>query len=931
MVMDDLPSRDALIHRIADLEDQLVAYRDNQDDACASKDFGLTDFEHAADGICVCHAIAEFPFVRFIFWNRRMVDLTGYTREVINRKGWHQSVYPDPDLQAKAIARMAAMREGVNLEAETWEITRADGNKRNVRISTSVIDDGDGTPRVMAIMHDVTEQQHAEEELKSELAVASQALALSNAKFHNLFENAGDAIFVHDLEGSVIDANQKALALFGYSKPELLSFKIPMLHPTEALEQSKRAFEAILRDGHVRFEIDFINKHGEVIPAEVTSSLFIINGKEVIQGIVRDIRDRRAAEQSRRETLDIIEKSPVAAFLWRNEKDWPVEFVTRNVDRIFGYSDVDFFSGRVLYSKVVHPEDLQRVAHEVATYSQEPGRTAFVHEPYRIVALDGTVHWVNDQTFIRRDHTGSITHFQGIVEDISDKRLAAEQLAAEKERLAVTVRSIGDAVITTDREGRIALMNPIAEHLTGWKEADAIGRRLMNVFRIVDERTGEPCFNPVDKVLSSGKIVDLASHTMLVNRDGKNFIIADSGAPILDLQGEIIGVVLVFRDITSQQRIEKELLKMEKMKSLGVLAGGIAHDFNNFLTGIIGNLSLAKLDVQSGDSVSRALDEMEKAAVRAKNLTQQLLTFSKGGEPVRHTTNIGDLVRESAQFALRGSNVRSRFNIDEGLLLANVDNGQIAQVVHNLVINADQAMPNGGSLSIQVINVTLPPNNPYALEPGNYIQLSIHDEGIGIHPKHLKKIFDPYFSTKQKGSGLGLAVAYSIIAKHDGQLTVDSKLGRGATFTILLPASEDTHVDDSTETRGLVAGHGRILVMDDEDFIRELASVMLDKMGYAVATAPDGQAAVNSYKEALAAGHPFDVVILDLTVPGGMGGKETMRRLLRLDPNVRAIVSSGYSNDPVMANHARYGFCGAVKKPYLVQEMSQVLDAVIKG
>ena len=535
-----------------------------------------------------------------------MVELTGYDLEEINRKGWYQSVYPDPDIQAKAIARMAAMREGIHLEAETWEITRADGINCSLRISTSVLDHGDGKPHVLAIMHDVTQLKRDEEALKRELANADHALKTSDEKYRNLFENAGDAIFIHDLDGTVIDANQKALALFGYGKPELLSIKIPLLHPTEALEQSKWAFEAILRDGHVRFEIDFINKNGEVIPTEVTSSILNISGKKVIQGIVRDIRERKLAEQARRETFAIIEKSPVVAFLWRNETEWPVEFVTRNVGRIFGYSDTDFLSGRILFSKVVHPDDMERVAHEVATYSQEPGRTAFVHEPYRIVAADGTVRWVNDQTFIRRDHTGEITHFQGIVEDITtrvvaeqalreseakfsrifqlnpdtviitrladgvildvndsfskatgysreevigrnsvaelhlwtdpkerrkyvgeilrkgaardmelyfrikngslrlgsvcgamieisgercilgtirditEERQAANQLAEEKERLAVTVRSIGDAVITTDREGRIALMNPIAEDLTGWREADAIGRPLMD-------------------------------------------------------------------------------------------------------------------------------------------------------------------------------------------------------------------------------------------------------------------------------------------------------------------------------------------------------------------------------------------------------------------------------------------------------------------
>ena len=1055
--MEKQSTREALIQRIAELEAELLVCRDSPERTFASGAFGLADIDYAADGVCICHAIDTFPYVQFSFWNRRMVELTGYGREEINRKGWYQSVYPDPDIQAKAMSRMAAMREGIHLKAETWEIARADGINCSLRISTSALDHGDGKPHVLAIMHDVTQLKRDEEALKRELANADHALKTSDEKYRTLFENAGDAIFIHDLDGRIIDANQKALALFGYDKPELLSTKIPSLHPTEALEQSQKAFQAILRDGRVRFEIDFINKNGDLIPAEVTSSILNISGRKVIQGIVRDIRERKLAEQARRETFAIIEKSPVSAFLWRNETEWPVEFVTRNVGRIFGYSDTDFLSGRILFSKVVHPDDIERVAQEVTTYSQEPGRMAFVHEPYRIVAADGTVRWVKDQTFIRRDHSGVITHFQGIVEDITtrvvaeqalreseakfsrifqmnpdtviitrladgvildvndsfrkatgysreevigrnsvaelrlwtdpkerrkyvgeilrkgaardmelyfrikngslrlssvcgamieisgercilgtirditEERQAANQLAEEKERLAVTVRSIGDAVITTDREGRIALMNPIAEDLTGWREAEAIGRPLMGVFRIVNERTGEPCANPVDHVLSTTQIVGLANHTILVARDGREHIIADSGAPILDLQGDIIGVVLVFRDITGQQRIEEELLKMEKLKSLGVLAGGIAHDFNNFLTGIIGNLSLAKLDVQPGNPVSRALDEMEKAAVRAKDLTQQLLTFSKGGEPVKHTTNIGDLVRESAQFALHGSNVCCTFSIDEGLLPADVDDGQIAQVVHNLIINADQAMPNGGTMLIRGTNVTLPLDNPYALKPCNHIQLSIQDEGTGIHPEHLKKIFDPYFTTKQKGSGLGLAVAYSIIARHDGQLTVDSKFGHGTTFTILLPASEETNVIGTRKTGSVLAGHGRILVMDDEDFIRELVSAMLPKMGYEVAVALDGQAAVEIYKEALEAGNPFDAVVLDLTVPGGMGGKEAVRQLRALDPNVRAIVSSGYSNDPVMANHARYGFCGAVKKPYLIQDMSQLLNAVIKG
>jgi PAS domain S-box-containing protein len=903
----------------------------------------------------------------------------------------------------------------------------------------------------------------AQQDLQRELARQSTSLAdatmaskASDARYRALFERAGDALFIENDRDEIIDVNDKACTLLGYAREELLAMTVADIQAPECRGEVGTVLCRELRDYQGKpFEAVDLHKNGTRIPVEVTNTR--LDDKGLVLSIVRDIRERKDAERAHREAYAIIEKSPVVAFLWRNDTDWPVEYVTPNIARVFGYSAEDFLAGRVAYSNVVHAEDLERVQHEVEIYSQDSERTEFTHDPYRIVAQDGAIRWVNDHTVIRRDHTGVITHYQGIVEDITtrlaaeqavresenkfsrifqlsadpvmitrlkdgkildvnqsfieasgfsreevigrysieninlwanpderqtyaealmrdgavrhmelqfrikngdirlgsicgelieiggercifgtmrditDERRAANQLAAEKERLSVTLRSIGDAVITTDREGRIVLMNPIAEDLTGWPEAEAADHPLLDVFRIVNERTREPCVDPVEKVLATGQIVGLANHTMLIARDGREFIIADSGAPILDLEGAIIGVVLVFRDITGQERIEKELLKMEKMQSLGVLAGGIAHDFNNFLTGIIGNLSLAKLDIQPGHPVLRPLDEMEKAALRAKALTQQLLTFSKGGEPVRRTAIVTDLVREAAQFALRGSNVRCDLKIDADLRPVDIDEGQIAQVVQNLILNADQAMPDGGIVTIAGTNVSLPSDNPFALAPGDYVQLSIQDQGMGIKPAHVKKVFDPYFTTKQKGSGLGLAVAYSIISKHDGQLTVASTLGEGSRFTVLLPASASEVAAAKKAHDGLIAGSGRILVMDDEDFIRDLALAMLKKMGYDVALARDGQTAVTMYREAFKTENAFDAVILDLTVPGGLGGQEALHQLQALDPDVRAIVSSGYSNDPVMANHAHYGFSGAVKKPYLIQEMSRVLNEVIKG
>ena len=432
-------------------------------------------------------------------------------------------------------------------------------------------------------------------------------------------------------------------------------------------------------------------------------------------------------------------------------------------------------------------------------------------------------------------------------------------------------------------------------------------------------------------VLKTGGIVGLANHTVLVSRDGNEYIIADSGAPIMNSQNKIIGAVLVFRDITEKRKMEAELIKAQKLESLGVLAGGIAHDFNNFLTAIIGNLSLAKMDCAPGDPTVSRLNEMEKASLQAKNLTQQLLTFSKGGKPVKKLVNLAELVKTSANFSLRGSNVRCDFSIAEDLLPVEVDEGQISQVINNLVLNADHAMPEGGVIEIGSDNITLPQNNEFSLPAGPYNRTSIRDHGLGVRPDHLAKIFDPYFTTKHRGSGLGLTVAYSIVDKHDGRLTVESELGHGAEFTIYLPASEKPISQPVHEEKRLFVGKGRILVMDDEEFIRDVAIKMLGKMGYEVAVAIDGQEAIELYRQALNAGEPFDLVVMDLTIPGGMGGKEAIGKLKKLDPKVKALVSSGYSNDPIMSNFSDYGFQGVVKKPYRIQDMSDALRSVFSG
>ncbi len=389
--------------------------------------------------------------------------------------------------------------------------------------------------------------------------------------------------------------------------------------------------------------------------------------------------------------------------------------------------------------------------------------------------------------------------------------------------------------------------------------------------------------------------------------------------------------LILAKDITEQNMIQENMLRSQKLESLGVLAGGLAHDFNNLLTAILGYISLAKLEAPPGDGANY-LNVAEQAASRAQSITHQLLTFARGGSPVKKSLAVKKLLEDSTGFAIRGSKSRCEFRIAPDIRTIEADEGQLSQVIHNLVMNAEQAMPEGGTVTVSADNVALLPDNPFLLNPGDYIKISVADKGIGIPEGSLKKIFDPYFTSKDKGSGLGLATCYSIMKRHDGHITVESSPGAGATFFLYLP-SEDIQsipaVADSNQAP--VHGSGRILVMDDEDLVRDVLFKSLTHLGYEVVSAHEGNEAVTLYEQALKSGRPFDAVIMDLTIPGGMGGKEAMIKLRDINPGVKAIVSSGYSDDPIMASFKDYGFSGVVSKPYTLKTLSTAVHAVIKG
>lgn len=508
-----------------------------------------------------------------------------------------------------------------------------------------------------------------------------------------------------------------------------------------------------------------------------------------------------------------------------------------------------------------------------------------------------------------------------------------ERKLRENERwLATTLNSIGDAVIATNASGLVNFMNHSAEILLGWSATAAFGQALSSLFQLIDEKTGATLENPVAQVLNNGVLVNLSFDTLLKFQHGITLAIEGQAAPIRSENNHTIGAVMVLRDVTEQRKLESELLKTQRLESLGLLAGGIAHKFNNLLAAIISNISLIKLRTQREESIYGKLETIEKTAWKAADAAQQLLTFAKGGAPIKKTTSIADIVTTASELVLKSSDIRYQMVLPSDLWPVEVDQGQIGQVLTSLLINAEQAMPQGGLIQIQAENVQFDTMRNIPLPPGRYLRVSVQDQGIGIPANLLNRIFDPYFTTKASANGLGLAVAHSIINRHAGHITVISEPGLGATFHVYLPASEQ-EIATPISVQGVQPEPPlgkKILMMDDEDLVREGTANVLGYLGYQAEFAQDGAEAIELYKQAKAAGAPFDVVILDLTVQGGMGGKEAIRQLLMLDDQVKAIVSSGYSHDPVMADFREHGFCGVLAKPYTIEELSKILSQVLK-
>jgi PAS domain S-box-containing protein len=734
------------------------------------------------------------------------------------------------------------------------------------------------------------------------------AVRESEKAYRSLADNALVGIYKTTLEGEILYVNEALLRMLEFdSIEEIRSFNALTTY-NNALDRESLTNQ-LQQTGKIRdFETSLNTKTGK-------SQFVIINAtleENIISGMMMNITERKNTEKA----------------LKRSEDEKAI--ILNSLAELVVYQDTN---QKVIWVNRAAGESVNALPHElVGRYCYEiwHGRTKPCHncpvhrsfksgkfEHNEITSPDKR-HWYV-WAYPVKDSNGQTIGAVETVLNITDSKLAEEELRESEKRFRLLTEAAFDGIALSEN-GIFFEVNKAFAAIFRYTPEEMVGMNLSSV-------VAPAYLNDVMKKISSG--YDKPYESVCINKEGNLFPVEVCGKSIPYKERTIR--LTAIRDISERKRFEYELLKSEKLDSIGMLAGGIAHDFNNILTAVLGYISLSKMDTEPGSELFNQLDNAERATFRAKDLTQQLLTFSKGGVPIKTLTSIKEIIKDSASFALRGSKVKCELKLADDLWVIEADEGQISQAVNNLTMNAQQAMPSGGIMRITAENVLVHKKDNLPLQEGRYLNITISDQGHGIPKELFPKIFDPYFTTKQKGSGLGLAVVYSIIKNHGGYINVGSELGAGTTFTIYLPASPQYIQKKKILADKIFTGKGRILVMDDNKMVRDVLGDILKYLGYDVVFSKDGAEAIEMYRKALETEQPFDVVILDLTVPGGKGGKEALQELLTIDPKVKAMVSSGYSTDPVMAHYEEYGFIDVITKPYKSTEVGKKIHRILEN
>ncbi|MGA1824027.1 MAG: PAS domain S-box protein [bacterium] len=641
----------------------------------------------------------------------------------------------------------------------------------------------------------------------------------------------------------------------------------------------------------------------------------------ILDSMIEREQMEQALNRSEQRCKELIENLPVG--LYRNTPGPDGKFIMANpaIARMFGYDSVEEFMQHSVAECYIDTKKRELFVNKLITHGKVTA------EELQLKKKDGSFLWAAVTAKVVRDELGAIIYFDGMIEDITKRKQAEEVTKRAYAELDQIFNAAVDGMCIINKEGKVLRVNNTFCVIFGIDKDTIKGKRCKE---ILHHNLCDTPRCPLSYILRGGE--RLETEKEIECRDGRRIPFIVTTTPFCGPDGELIGIVEDFKDITEHKNMEKELEKIQKLESLSVLAGGIAHDFNNQLATIMGNLSLLETYAKSGKDIFSVLRKTEKASFQAKYLAQQLITFAKGGRPITKTVSLADCLQDITDFVLSGSQGKCELSLSDDLWCAQLDESQIIQAISNLIINANQAMRDGGIIYVNAENVFITEKDNVPLKSGEYIKISVKDQGTGIPKEYVDKIFDPYFTTKSKGSGLGLSVTYSIIRNHEGYITVESEHGVGTTFHVYLPASQNGIFSvEKEEKKGLRLGKGKVLLMEDYQNLREMVEEMLDNLGYEVASAQDGTEAIALFKKAKEEEQPFDAAILDLTIPGGMGGKEAIRKLREIDPKIKAIVSSGYHSDPIMSECKEYGFDAIIHKPYVITDLSDILYKVIQG
>jgi two-component system, cell cycle sensor histidine kinase and response regulator CckA len=866
-----------------------------------------------------------------IEWNSAQETITGLKRaDVIGRPLWEIQFQLAPE-DVKTDTLFEQLKTGLSevVSGKTdWpgEITEQrirchDGTLKTVQTSSFVIGNK-SCKNIVTFLHDITDHKRAE-----------KALRESEKRFKMLVENAFEGITIIGLDGNVTYESPALSKLLGYTLGEKIgtgAFK--SVHPDD-LERTQEFFIRAAAHPEETLKMDLRIQHKDGTWRWIECAGRNLLKDPGINGIVvnyRDFTERKRMEEVLRESEErfrsIIETSQ--EWMWAIDTSGRHTYCNPAVGKILGYSPAEIVGQDAF--QYLHEEDAVKIKDMFPDFvAQKKGWTGIV---LRWRHKDGSYRYLESNSTAIFSEDGELAGFWGADRDITERKKAEEKLK-RSETLFSTAFLLSPAatILSRAEDGMCIDANEAYAELVGFPRAEIVGHTTteLNIWMSTEERN-----KVISELARSGRLRNVP--LTLRKKDGSLISTVASGEMVI-IEGQR-RILSFFYDITDRIRAEEEHLKYEqqlqqnqKLESLGVLAGGIAHDFNNLMSGIFGYIDLARSSSKD-KNVTGYLSTAMGIIDRARNLTQQLLTFAKGGAPVREIGSLVPVIREGSQFALSGSNVSCVLDIDERLWFCNFDKNQIGQVLDNILINAQQAMPMGGTISIAAKNISLRAEEKGNLQAGKYVKISVHDTGIGIPKEILPHIFDPFFTTKQKGSGVGLAISHSIVKRHGGSIEVESEPGNGTTFHIYLPASGETPATSfSSKPASIHRGIGRILIMDDEEIIRNSLEKILSSMGYSVVCRKDGAETLSFFVEETNAGRSFAAILLDLTVPGGMGGKETAVEIRKLNTDIPLFVTSGYSEDPVIADPENYGFTDSIRKPFTIEELTLMLGRYLKN